>query len=62
MTNEFEFVVCDTTLDDGTKLYDVVGFDGMTKVIFHAKNEWHATKIANALNNGAHAFVSETFE
>ena len=62
MTKEFEFVVCDTELDDGSKLFDVVGFDGMTKVTLHAKSEWHATNIANALNNGAHAFVAETFE
>lgn len=62
MAKEFEFVVCDTETDDEGKLWDVVGFDGMTKVTLHAKSEWHARNIANALNNGAQAFVSETFE
>lgn len=62
MATEFEFVVCDTETDVGEKVWDVVGFDGLTKVTVHAKSEWHASNIANALNNGAHAFVSETFE
>ena len=61
MSKEFEFTVCNTVLDDGTKLWDVVGFDGLTKVTLNAKSEWHADNMANALNNGALAFSADTF-
>ncbi len=62
LTKEFEFIVADTELEDRSKVYDVIGYDGFTKVTFNAIDQRHAEAIARAINAGTRGFSAETFE
>jgi hypothetical protein len=47
-----QFIVNVEVLTDGSKVYDVVAFDGNSRVTLHAVSRAHAEDLAAALNDG----------
>lgn len=51
MVNQ-EFVVNEETLSDGSKVYNIVAFDGKSRITMNAESKRVAEEVAEILNDG----------
>lgn len=57
-----QFLVNEETLTDGSKVYDVVGFDGNDRITLNAIDKGHAEEIADMLNYGLSGFSVDSLK
>lgn len=61
-TRNGEFLVSESPLSDGSITFDVVGYQGNTRVTFYAIDGPHAYRLSDLIRNGTIGFVVEEFK